>query len=148
MPAARNRWVESLHSSPPERQMTHGGCEWRVGRGPSGTCAEEGVANGPVQVQEARDGQGEAGEGRGGSPHRGQICLGGEKGSHLVDILHVHAQGSSSGEWPAESKKSEKSQDPPRSLETYNGSLQIPLLGFNLHTPNEKFKSPREEVRA
>ena len=27
-------------------------------------------------------------------------------------------------------------------------TLQIPLLGFNLHTPNEKFKSPREEVRA
>ena len=61
------------------------------------------------------------GRGEGGSPHRGQICSGGEKGSYLVDILHVHAQGSSSGEWPAESKKSEKSQDPPRSLETYNG---------------------------
>ena len=25
-----------------------------------------------------------------------------------------------------------------------SGSLQIPLLGFNLHTPKEKFKSPRD----
>ena len=83
-------------------------CEWRVGRGPSGACAEEGVADGPVQVQEARDGQGEAGEGRGGSPHRGQIRYGGERAHRPVESRCPARSysGSSSGEWRAECLKS------------------------------------------